>query len=358
MYQLLFVAFENLKEEPSSIIIILAGFKNGAKVRGPYLAELYYLSNTGKYGAELDTTKLSDAIIEYVERFGELQCCSSDLEKSISSLGTLVEPLIRSLESTLQKTINEVETFQIRRNITILNLIHSLKRLNGSEIELSQVEQLISFYDKSLVIKLADERDRHPGDGYLLLAVTLIIQKYSKDSHDKKLLYHAISILEYGLTTSKFNYLFKILMVRILFEVGCPQKAIDVALSLDIKQMQFDTLSYLYTSGIENFGCQPGVKIALQNALSIYYYNQIETPEMTIQAFKFATLSKIPEFIDFKERLDNSLQRAISARQSIRIELLIAQSWSELNQNIATMELESLSLGNLSLNRWMLSRYG
>ena len=345
VYKILFRVFDEQKTRPEIVSEILATLQNGARVRGPYLAELH-LANKSEYGGFLGPKKIVDCIISYFERFGNLLCCFTDLKHLLGGLADNHLELIERLQSYIQKNVTSDDTNQTIKNINALNIIQQVRLQYNVKYEVNALVKLIlDFYKVSLCIIVKDERERHPGDGYILMAVTEIINCYVTSYKDTKLLFLCLSLLELGLEHSKFNYLFKIIMVRLLFEIGCSQKAINVALSLDIKQMQFDTLSYLYTSGIEYFGCQPGVKVALSNAQSIYYYNQIETPEMTVQAFKFATMSKIPEFVEFRKRLEYSVQRAISARQTLQVEMMVTKSWGELKQLFATIDLESLAFG-------------
>lgn len=65
---------------------------------------------------------------------------------------------------------------------------------------------------------------------------------------------------------------------------------------------------------------------------------------MIIQAFKFGTYSKIPEFIDFKRQLQLSVQKAVTNRQINRLELLKAGSWTELCSAVRNLDLDTLAL--------------
>ena len=72
---------------------------------------------------------------------------------------------------------------------------------------------------------------------------------------------------------------------------------------------------------------------------------------MIVRAFQYSTFSKIPEFIKFRDRLRNSLQRAISLRQILRVEVL--RKWNvdraHLNTYFQTLEADWLesSAGDL-----------
>jgi N-terminal acetyltransferase B complex non-catalytic subunit len=189
-----------------------------------------------------------------------------------------------------------------------------------------------------------DERERQHGDDYLVLASHYALDSFLLDRSDKKGLYDAIVILEYCLTKSKFNYVVKILLIRMYFEIGAVQRALFLADSLDIKQIQRDTLSYLFTSDLECFGGVVPALRRLRTVLNIYGRNQAETPEMILQAFKFGTFSKIPEFLDFKRQLDHSVQRAVTNRQIFKATLMSANSLGDTIQKVTEFGLEDLSV--------------
>jgi hypothetical protein len=66
---------------------------------------------------------------------------------------------------------------------------------------------------------------------------------------------------------------------------------------------------------------------------------------MIIQAFKFGTFSKIPEFTSFQRKLNNSIQKAITNRQIIRLELMSAYNWIDFLEKVKKMDTSSLSIG-------------
>ncbi|KAJ3083251.1 N-alpha-acetyltransferase 25, NatB auxiliary subunit, partial [Quaeritorhiza haematococci] len=100
------------------------------------------------------------------------------------------------------------------------------------------------------------------------------------------------------------------------------QRAIELFDSLEIKHILNDTLSYLFSDEIELLAPHDvAIRMALKT-LTIYSSNEKETPEMIVQAFNFSTFSKIPEFVEFRDKLRHSIQRAISSRQVVRIEMM------------------------------------
>ena len=67
---------------------------------------------------------------------------------------------------------------------------------------------------------MKDERERQYGDDFILLAVYAILDEYFLNRNVVAYIVDAISLLEYGLEKSKFNYQFKILLIRLYMELG------------------------------------------------------------------------------------------------------------------------------------------
>lgn len=68
---------------------------------------------------------------------------------------------------------------------------------------------------------------------------------------------------------------------------------------------------------------------------------------MIVNAFKHESYSKIPEFIDFKSQLSNSIQKVIANVQVHRIDLLNSSTWSQLLSFIQSFEVESFHWASL-----------
>jgi N-terminal acetyltransferase B complex non-catalytic subunit len=103
-------------------------------------------------------------------------------------------------------------------------------------------------------------------------------------------------------------------------------------MTLDVKQIQYDSVSYLFSEDLEFFGEYGIALMHFRDSMVIYDRNEIETPDMLIKAFQYGTFSKIPEFVEFRDKVRHSLQRSVSQRQMIRIELL--RKFSSLDEMV------------------------
>lgn len=92
--------------------------------------------------------------------------------------------------------------------------------------------------------------------------------------------------------------------------------------SLEIKQILLDTMSHVYTNGIEVVTTYETSRALLSQTLNIYERNKIETPEGISKCYKNNTYSKIYELMQFKQKLDYSKQRALVFAQINRLKML------------------------------------
>jgi hypothetical protein len=242
---------------------------------------------------------------------------------------------MNSLIKTNDMTVNDIQ-----RNINIEKINFYLGYDINNEDEMKNyVKKLISLYEDTLPFgaKLEDT-ERQFGDDYLVLAASLLIDYYRST---KKIcyVYLAIAILEHGLEKSKFNFQFKIILMRLYSILGDVFRTTDLSRSLNLRSIQFDTLSFLYTEGMDSLSITQ-IPLQIYNlGLSIYKSNHIETPDVITQAYKNETYSKIIEILDFYNRLNNSIQQVLYHQQIIRIEILqIFNSIDKVNKYLTSID--------------------
>ncbi|KAJ3298905.1 N-alpha-acetyltransferase 25, NatB auxiliary subunit [Borealophlyctis nickersoniae] len=315
--------------------------------RGPYLAELQLEMRQAIIEEEKSPVAMRLLLIKYMNRFGSTLSCFDDLRQFLDSIAD-TESSALIAECAPEKSGEKEGTLNfVRQTVNAKKMERFYSRELQPEQKLATIAQLIKLYND--VIPLGahlDERELQPGDDYLLLAAHELVDLFVSDRGTPQYLYEAIVILEYGLQRSKYNYQMKLLLIRLYFEAGVFKRPITLAASLDVKHVQNDTLSYLFTDDIELLGCfEPAIAL-FYKTLTIYQSNEREvtwahrqaglktttnhpllrvpqTPEMIVQAFKFATFSKIPEFIRFRDRLRNSLQKTVSTLQATRVSLFL-----------------------------------
>ncbi|OUM65238.1 hypothetical protein PIROE2DRAFT_7778 [Piromyces sp. E2] len=300
--------------------------KNGASKikRAPFIAEIELekkvIDMTG-FAME----KHKNILIEYIKKFGDKYCCFEDLLPYLEILNS--DELLNDFKTELNALIktNDMTVNDIQRNINIEKINFYLGYKINSEEEMKEyVKKLITLYEETLPFgtKL-EETERQFGDDYLVIAASLLIDYY-KSTNKTCYVYEAIAILERGLEKSKFNFQFKIILMRLYSILGDAFRTTELSRSLNLRSIQFDTLSFLYTEGMDSLNL---IQVPLQIynlCLSIYKSNHIEVPDVITQAYKNETYSKIIEILDFYNKLNNSIQQVLFHQQIIRIETLQA----------------------------------
>ncbi|KAJ3028137.1 UNVERIFIED_CONTAM: N-alpha-acetyltransferase 25, NatB auxiliary subunit [Siphonaria sp. JEL0065] len=142
------------------------------------------------------------------------------------------------------------------------------------------------------------------------------------------------------------------MLIRLYFFLGVSQPIVTHSLALDVKQVLLDTLTYIYADDFERIApVDVSVKLS-KKALAIYASNEKETPEMLIQAYKFGTYSKVPEFRNFQLRLVNSIQQAISIRQVALTQILslsVPTRLDELTKYVNELDVAKFSISELEV---------
>uniref|UniRef100_A0A2K6G5I1 N-alpha-acetyltransferase 25, NatB auxiliary subunit n=1 Tax=Propithecus coquereli TaxID=379532 RepID=A0A2K6G5I1_PROCO len=174
-------------------------------------------------------------------------------------------------------------------------------------------------------------------NNYIWLLVVHILPDLMSD---ETAVWQALTLLEEGLTHSPSNAQFKLLLVRIYCMLGAFEPVVDLYSSLDAKHIQHDTIGYLLTRYAESLGQYAAASQSCNFALRFFHSNQKDTSEYIIQAYKYGAFEKIPEFIAFRNRLNNSLHFAQVRTERMLLDLL-------LEANISTSLAESIKSMNL-----------
>ncbi|KAJ3330890.1 N-alpha-acetyltransferase 25, NatB auxiliary subunit [Blyttiomyces sp. JEL0837] len=285
-------------------------------VRGPFVAEIELFHRFK------DPEDLIKSIIAYFGKFSSNLSAFDDIK---NFLGMIPDDLITNTLSQLQSIVDASEKdiiSKVRQSVNFQKIRFFLLSRNPDDDLQTVTTGLKDQYD--LTVNMSANlavTERRYGDDFIILTVLSLIAKYAQSGNVSDLLEPA-SLLEFGLDKSPSNFTMKLLLLRIYKKLGSHKGVVRLTGSLDIKQIMFDTLSFLYSEGAEYFTPAELSIYLFQRILTIHASNNRETPEMIIQAFKFGTYSKIQEFMDFQERLHSSLQRGIATRQISRLEVL------------------------------------
>ncbi|KAJ8657138.1 hypothetical protein O0I10_007218 [Lichtheimia ornata] len=294
--------------------------------RGPFLAELeldYRASQAQKGG---DEKAVLANVVSYFERFGSKSCCFEDVQTYVAFLrGNNDKALafIQSLKDTVKDS--DKKSDQIKNVFKHVN-IRKLERFLGLQDNLtlqqgiSLVNDLWKSYQDALPLGEGLEKtESQHGDDFVVLASHVLVDLYHQHKLPE-LLMQGIVLLESALPKSIYNFHIKLTLVRLYEILGVYNRPLQIFRTMDIKQIQFDTMTHYFTDRFNSLGCNDEVEDVLLESLMIYKSNEVETPEMIVKAYQHGTFSKIQEFIEFRSRLDASLQHAITNIELARID--------------------------------------
>lgn len=137
-----------------------------------------------------------------------------------------------------------------------------------------------------------EKTERQYGDDYVVLASQILLKKY-REKQDMSYILHSIVMLETSLAKSTYNFQFKMFLIRLYLIVGAYESAHRIFSTLDVKHIQFDTLTHYLTDRSIALGQFDQLADTISMACSIYKSNEIETPEMIVKAYQYATFSKV-----------------------------------------------------------------
>ncbi|EDW83341.1 uncharacterized protein Dwil_GK22368 [Drosophila willistoni] len=286
------------------------------KKRGPYLArlELHQRMRAVQMPADKLIGDFDELIIEYFQLFGDKSCCTHDIALFLPSISMkqrqdLASKLLAECDISSSSLPQNKEHMQ--KHICALQI----SRMCGSHLDLP-VDHLLAFYT---ALKLHYEHGRStfgkqllatemgPSDPYALLAANVMYDISQRENKSDQL-FEALCLLQYVLRNSTSNFHVKLLSLKIYHMFGCLLGAQEMYDYLDIKQIQLDSMGYAHCQLLPLSGRFAGARNCYDATLKFFTNSYKERLEYIALTYRFCTFSKMEEFLNFKERLTNSLQ--------------------------------------------------
>ncbi|KAM3937578.1 N-alpha-acetyltransferase 25, NatB auxiliary subunit [Leptodactylus fuscus] len=330
---------------------IEADTKSLRPLRGPHLAKLELIRRLRQRGCN-DEYKLGepeDLMFQYFLKFGDKPCCFTDLKVFVDLLSSsqhssFINRLLGSLPLTppvegdvaLPADIKAMQrhlcVVQLSR---LLDLSHKMEKVQKQEA----IREVIVRYRHGLQFgKSCLKTELQFSDYYCLIGAHMLLDLWSNG--ENWAVWQCLALLEEGLSNSPSNAQFKLLLIRIFCTLGAFEPAMELYSSLDAKHIQHDTIGYLLTRFAAPLGHYTAASQSCNAALRFFHSNQKDTSEYIIQAYKYGAFEKIPEFIAFRNRLNNSLHFAQVRTERMLLDLLLdANISTSLEENIKSMSL-------------------
>ncbi|KTW30124.1 hypothetical protein T552_00602 [Pneumocystis carinii B80] len=318
----------------SSILLDLANYYKEKKQKFPYLRNLglaslklsFLISDNG-----ITDDKLNSCI-EYFEIFSLKTSCFEDLRPFVEKLEKKYQDqFLMHIFEFCKAKVNDMKKnyIEVLKNVKKFEYLINYNEFKDEETCVVFSLQLVKEYGNSLFLDdNLNITDKQYGDDFLILSVHVLINAFFI-GNDQSYLIQAILFLELGLLHSKYNFQFKLLLVRLYCMIGAFSLALSTYQSLSIKQIQYDTLSYIFMTKCSNYYPSKSLQNELRISKYIYISNIKEVPEMLVLAYKNGSYSNIDNFIEFATRLNNSIWRHMLRHELLHLSYLIDNKISD-----------------------------
>ncbi|KDQ60955.1 hypothetical protein JAAARDRAFT_31952 [Jaapia argillacea MUCL 33604] len=321
----------------------LAGIaeQDGIRDRSAHLALLELERRSRDHGLSKDPTKLVGLLEKYFRMFGDKACCFEDLQPHMLLDGDDLSRWTTFLES---QTSSFVDVPSIQRVINV----HKMLRYNlaasqiTAELEKTRAAQYMKDYFSGLPLgNDLPDTELQPADALAILTAQAYLSVWKLTGHEAQL-YNAAVVLEYALGRSKHAFQMRLLLIQIYRLLGAATLALEHYRSMNVKQVQNDTLSHLILARASTFSTASTGDLTFATecleSSQIYMSNSQETSDFIVRAFTQEKYSMIPDFIAFEDRLDNSLQRDLVKVEHVRMRV----THEQINSELIDMELIEL----------------
>ncbi|XP_063900859.1 N-alpha-acetyltransferase 25, NatB auxiliary subunit-like [Zophobas morio] len=273
-------------------------------LRGPRFARLFFVfscldSGYNELSEVLDLPSLEFLLVDYFAKFGDKLVCSTDLGIILPSI---CPSLLLSFFDSLQSAYDNFDKLDSSSNLARHASFQRLKRRSGL-MDAETCESLVALSESLLTSNLT-----HARDDLLGFSAELLLSAFLKSGCVKHL-HHAALLLRCALNKSPYDARLKVRLLLVYNQLGMFASAFSLFSSLDVKQIQVETLSYLVDD--IHVACGDLERRMHHFGLCSSFYCSAggEIAEAVVKAFRFGTFSKISELTAFKQKINASLAK-------------------------------------------------
>lgn len=307
---------------------------NAYCLRGPYLARFELARHLQQSELRFKNPSVSevlgslpDLFVEYFRRFGQRPSCVPDLRVHLPLL--TVEDRLEVAKTCLgardfgngEENEKEWEERLPESETQLLRHIHAsqLSRLCSLPSSSSHIASLLRYYTHGNSHFRLDRlsTDLGSADPYAILAAQTLADGWAQADGSKTLI-EAVGLLEELAEESKSNFHGKLLAIRYYHVLGGALGAAQIYDSLDVKHLQLDSLGFLHCARLPATGLITHSNHIYEITLKFFTTNYKDNMDHLTFLYKYGSFMKLDEFMDFRERMGNSLHYAtINAEKHI-----------------------------------------
>uniref|UniRef100_A0A6A7FX51 N-terminal acetyltransferase B complex subunit MDM20 homolog n=1 Tax=Hirondellea gigas TaxID=1518452 RepID=A0A6A7FX51_9CRUS len=169
-----------------------------------------------------------------------------------------------------------------------------------------------------------------------------IISQHRRDlATASQLLVKLAAILEAAVASSKANFQLKLLLLQVYNMIGASGSCSNCYESLEIKSVQLDTLgNVLALQAVD--AAHYNLATSIFSPTNSFFVNAAkDTCEPMMQAYKYGSLTRIPEFGEFRERLEQSVHFSTVTAEQMLLDL--TYTCSNHKAAVVILEMQSIS---------------
>lgn len=140
-----------------------------------------------------------------------------------------------------------------------------------------------------------------------------------------------LHFLNYLLRNSPSNFHGKLLSLQICHILGCTLGAHKIYDSLDIKHIQLDSMGYLHCAHLPSTALSSLSKPIYDQTLKFFTASYKDSLEYLAMSYKYGSFSKLQEFMDFREKLSNSLHYSMVSVEALLQEIVAFYGTNQQN---------------------------
>ncbi|PJF17391.1 hypothetical protein PSACC_02847 [Paramicrosporidium saccamoebae] len=255
---------------------------------------------------------LVNYILEYIEEFRDRGCCVPDMQHTSASLPVSVLEVL--VERCLAKCASSAELLEITW--------HQLERIFHLRL-LSKTEGVGAPFDPDSKISILETvLPKTTGSSEVLATGWLHLATLHVDRDAEGDLLKAAMYGTKAMNAAPDNFSAKLFLILVYLKLGSVTLALDLFRSLDVKQLQLDTLAYIISDHLLELGDLEHAELFFHESFFIYDENRTQSWSLIAEAFSRGSFSNVPEFYEFARRLEYSLQAVACICGTIRTELL------------------------------------
>ncbi|CAL4900135.1 unnamed protein product [Urochloa decumbens] len=277
-------------------------------VRGPHLANIE-IERRRCLSGNPNNIKLMEALVKYFHRFGHLSCSASDVEIYLHMLsGNEISELLDAISGSFDASAVSVNTLGLTITLfKVQELLGTLFTKSTAELQGIAKRMVDTFYKNLPLSNELDPQESMYGEELLSMASSILVQLYWRTRNLGYLL-EAILVLEFGLTVRKYVWQYKIILVHLYSYLGALPLAHKWYLTLEVKNILLESVSHHILPQMLNSPFLQHAADLVKDYLKFMDDHLKESADLTCLAYRHRTYSKVIEFVQFKDRLQRSMQ--------------------------------------------------